>query len=733
MRRSAGEGCPYRDCVQIPSRYLALCGGVGSPVPYTVPGMRAQEGTFRGLMTQDRQFRVPLYQRHYRWRTDQQRDLWQDILEQYRAVANPDSDVPRHFIGSVVAVEAEPDPLHDFRNFRIVDGQQRLTTLSVAIAALRDVAAEDEPSQFDRLNAKYLVNTTEPKASDRWARLVPGEEDEQAYWTVLTDPANASGHTAIGNAYRFFLKHITALRDVGALQTERLATTIGDRLSLVFVTVTESERPHKIFESINATGVGLSQSDLLRNYLFMALGQRSNSVYARYWRPLESALGTEGLEGLVRDNLQASGEFVRQNEVYRTARGQLEPKASDLDALEQDVRSLARRGAYYALFLQPSDPHRAAGQLRLSSRVLRHLAFLRAWGASTAYPLLLHLYSEVDASHATHQQAESCLEAIESFIVRRYLAAVPTNVLNRLFIQLITALPRGEPIDVALRRELSRDDRWPDDDQVREGVATVHYFAHGRAHQQRLVLQRLESHLRAEVDLDFDSANLSIEHIMPQTLSPEWKAQLSGNGDDPQEVFDRLGHTLGNLTLTAWNSRLSNLLFERKQEILSASELKLNEPLAVATQWGVREIEQRSSALADAANALWSAPIPGIVTPRYGFDWARVDQAVNVLPAGSWTSYGDLAELVGTAAQPTANHVARDPDLAYAYRVLNGDGSVSFSFRWHDDSDTRDPMEVLIGEGVEFVENGCASQAQRLRPAELEALLDPEPPAVSPG
>ena len=97
---------------------------------------------------------------------------------------------------------------------------------------------------------------------------------------------------------------------------------------------------------------------------------------------------------------------------------------------------------------------------------------------------------------------------------------------------------------------------------------------------------------------------------------------------------------------------------------------------------------------------------------------------------GSWTSYGDLAELVGTAAQPTANHVARDPDLAYGYRVLNGDGSFSFNFRWYDDSDTRDPMEVLIGEGVEFDENGCASQAQRLRPAELEALLDPEPPAV---
>jgi alkylated DNA nucleotide flippase Atl1 len=689
--------------------------------------MRAQEGTFRGLMTQDRQFRVPLYQRHYRWRTEQQDDLWQDILEQYNAIAQAGSDVPRHFIGSVVAVERDPDPLHDFRDFRIVDGQQRLTTLSVAIAALRDVAARDDPEQLDRFNAKYLVNTTEPRGSERWARLVPGEEDASAYWTVLTDPANASGHTPIGNAYRFFLKRVSAMHDAGELQVERLATTIGDRLSLVFVTVDEGERPHKIFESINATGVGLSQSDLLRNYLFMALAERSNSVYTQHWRPLERALGTDGLEGLVRDDLQSAGEFVRQDHVYRTARGQLEPQAGDLDVLERHVQRLARRGAYYALFLQPSDPHDSASSLGLSRRALRHLAFLRTWGASTTYPLLLHVYGELDAGRVTHEQAESCLEALESFIVRRYLAAVPTNVLNRLFIQLITALPAGELIDVALRRELSRDGRWPDDELVREGIATVSYYSHGRAHQQRLVLQRLESHLRAEVDVDFDSADLSIEHIMPQTLSAEWKAELSDNGHDPQEIFDRLGHTLGNLTLTAWNSRLSNQLFERKQEILSDSELKLNEPLATATSWGVQEIKARAAALAAAANALWSAPIPGVVTPHAGFDWSRVDQAVGALPAGSWTSYGDLAELAGTAAQPTANHVARDPSIKYAYRVLSGDGTVSYNFQWHDESDTRDPSEVLIGEGVEFDEHGRASQTQRFGPAELEALLEAEP------
>jgi alkylated DNA nucleotide flippase Atl1 len=688
--------------------------------------VKAKEGTFRDLLTQDRQFRVPLYQRHYRWNVEQQRDLWLDIVEQYEAVAKTGATVPRHFIGSIVAVALEPDPLRDFRHFRIVDGQQRMTTISVALAALRDVAAEQDETYFNRMNAKYLINATEEHGSDYWPRLVPGDEDAGAYFAVLTDPAHVDGHTTIGAAYRFFRTRIAEMRDRGELKVDRLSTTMGERLSLVFVTVEEGERPHKIFESINATGVNLSQADLLRNYLFMALASRSNLVYTQVWRPLEKLLGSDALEDLVRDDLQARGSFVKRGEVYRTHRAALEKVADDLDALDQRVRKLTRRGHYYSVLLRPSAPDGPVKDLGFTKLERSHLAFLRTWGATTTYPFLLHLYDQVHAGVASHEQARRCLSYIESFIVRRHLAAVPTNVLNRLFIQLIGALPPGEPIDAALRHELSRDGRWPSDDEVRAAVREQQFYMYGRGHQKKLVLQRIEDHLRAEVPVSFENSNLSIEHILPQTLNQEWKDHLIGLGLDPAEVILIWGHTLGNLTLTAWNSQLSNNFLQRKQEILADSELRLNDDLKEIEQWGPGEIRERADTLAEAAIAIWGPPIPGVVSPYSGFDWGVVDRAVSSIPTGRWTAYGDLANLAGTAAQPTANHIANSSNLLYAYRVLSSDGSISFDFRWHDPDDDRDPVEVLTAEGIEFDEQGRAAQEQRLTSAELVALAEAE-------
>ena len=397
--------------------------------------------------------------------------------------------------------------------------------------------------------------------------------------------------------------------------------------------------------------------------------------------------------------------------------------ADDLDALENRVRSIYRRGEYYRVFVRPDDDE-MANRLGISDRERAHLAFLRDWGAGTVYPVLIRLYDLVDDGVATHDQVANCLEYLESFLVRRHLAAVGTRTLNRLFLGLIAVLGENEPVDEAMRRELSRDGRWPADLTVKDGVRQVAFYNSGRGRQRKLILERLEASLRAELQVDFDGSDLSIEHILPQTMSHAWKDRLKADGEYPGDVFARHGHTLGNLTLTAFNSALSNSLIERKQEILSDSELRLNDPLKNVTNWGVAEMTNRADWLGNVSVTTWSPPISGIVTPSSGFDWTKISEAVGAIPMGRWTSYGDLAELGGTAAQPTAHYVATAPDLELGYRVLTGNGAVSSDFSWGSPDDHRDPVEVLTGEGVDFDDSGRASQEQRLSPAELSELAD---------
>jgi alkylated DNA nucleotide flippase Atl1 len=182
-------------------------------------------------------------------------------------------------------------------------------------------------------------------------------------------------------------------------------------------------------------------------------------------------------------------------------------------------------------------------------------------------------------------------------------------------------------------------------------------------------------------------------------------------------------HTLGNLTLSAYNSELSNRPFERKQQIYGESHLSLNQDLVAHPRWGRHEILARAAELAERAISVWPAPITGAAEESPGFDWARMHAAIAVIPDGRWTAYADLAALAGTAAQAVGNHIAANPSLMKAYRVLTADGRISEGFRWPDRADLRDPKAVLIAEGVQFDESGRAVPEGRLTADDLQALL----------
>lgn len=459
----------------------------------------------------------------------------------------------------------------------------------------------------------------------------------------------------------------------------------------------------------------LNKADLLRNYVFMLLPTQSERVYEEVWRPMEQLVGVENLEGLARVDLQRRGLNATRDDIFRLHQERLSKIQNDEAAIELEVRELARRARHYKRLIDPStepDPELRASLGRLST-----------WGAQTSHPTLMVAFDLQERGVITTADVRLVVNYVESYLVRRQLARVPPNALNKIFIALIGRLPSDATFAEAFRRELSRDRlNWPDDAWISSAVTKTRFFDTGRWHQRKLILERLEQSYDHPEQIDFASSVLQIEHVMPQTLSPTWRNHLEELGQDPDEVHHEFVHTLGNLTLTAFNGKLSNHPFERKQQIYGDSHLELNRALTEGTTWGRDEIIARALSLVTQIAKVWPAPVPGISDlPGNSFDWTRIDRAIAAIPAGSWTSYAELAALGGTAAQPVGNHVMALPPGSKAYRVLGSDGRVSDQFVWED---SRDVREVLQHEGVTFGESGRAAPNQRISAAELVALIE---------
>lgn len=682
--------------------------------------MDVHETSLKNLIQGEKQFRVPLYQRQYTWKRGQHEALWKDIMGQYRLITNNEEYAGTHFLGSVVLAEVSIAASEDIRVFRVIDGQQRLTTLLLALCAIRDRAVQTDADEFERYTRRFLINPDEPTHSERRHRLVPTDADRAEFKELVEEPATNGQRGEVGAAYKFFFERVGGLDGEGEeIDLNRLTKAITNRLALVDITTGHQDSAHRIFESLNATGVNLTQADLLRNYVFMTLGDRADYVYETTWRPMERSLGLNHLEGLARLDIQRRGQEVTQDNVYIAQRSRLDEFAHDPEAIEEEVKDLALRAHYYKCLIEPETEQ--------DPIVRRHLLFLRRWGATTSYPLLMHVYDAYHEGACTLEQLRRVVGYVESFIVRRHLAAVPTNFLNKLFIAAIDQLPTDLPIDEAVHQTLSSSRRyWASDEKLRSAIHTNPFYLTGRGHQRKLILERLEESFEHPEPVNLGTARLTIEHILPQTLSAEWRAAIADTGEVPEQLRDELGHTLGNLTLTAWNGALSNHPFERKQQIFSESHLALNADLLETQAWARGDISARAERLSDQAIRIWPGPLSvrDEEAQDDGFDWSDIDAAIEAIPAGNWTSYGDLAELGGTAAQPVGAYCASLIAPASAYRVLTYEGKVSGQFRWPDTTEVRDVRTVLKEEGVRFNSRGAADQEQRLRASELQDLVD---------
>lgn len=675
----------------------------------------AQETNLQKILEGTSQYLVPLYQRPYQWGPDNLKELWRDVTQ--LAEDRIDDPETTHFIGSLVLAPVPGGVAGSITRYLVVDGQQRLTTLTLLLAAIRDHLREQGNStrrDTDRIHNQLLTNQYE---DDPYRlKLLPTQADREAYAAVIDAAPTAGGDDNVGAAYRFFRARLAEPIDPDAPHdVVQIAQAVTSGLSVVSISTHPGDNVHRIFQSLNNTGLKLTQGDLLRNYLFMRLPTRSNEVYRTHWLPLQNALvDNERIETLFWLDLLHTKPQAKQTQTFAGQQARLE-KLTTEDEIVTEIERIARLGHLYRLMLHPAEETDAAVRERLTR--------LAEWDSTTPAPLVLHLLVLRDRGDATSEQVARALLYIESLVVRRFLVGRATQGLNRLFPAAVQELDASLPVDEALHRYLSEGRKhYATDDKLTEAVLTSPLYTTGRAAQRKTMMVWIEQLFAAKERVAPES--LTIEHVMPQTLAPQWRAELGASygAENVDELHDRLVHTLGNLTLTGYNENLSNHDFDRKRELLQASSLRMNQDIASHTTWGPKQIEQRGRDLALRIIAAWPGPVAEATGSKDDNPlWESLNRLLALLPTGHWTTYGDLAKVLGTAAQPLGNRLATAP-APNAHRVLNAQGEISAAFRWLEADRTDDPRHILEQEGIEFSAAGRAEPAQRLALSDLERL-----------
>ena len=537
--------------------------------------MKASETKFQPIIEGTKQYVVPLFQRAYSWDKREWEMLWEDVDD-----LGQNEDLKSHFIGSIVTMPTTSVP-EGITKYLLIDGQQRLTTIFILLTLLRDKAREQGNENLaDEIQQTMLVNPF--KRGPDYYKLLPTQVDRQAFQSLVQGDF-VDQNSQIFRCYEYFK------RKVGQNDIIKLSKVLSSRFSVVSIVLDYDDNPHLVFESLNAKGRQLTQADLIRNYFFMKIhADQQEDIYSEYWLPMQTNL-QENLTESIRHYIMRNGTFVKQGDVYFTLKDLVEKK----DAL-RSLSEIATYAGYYHKLLLPNNEVSIA--LRSALKRLNRLE------VTTAYPFLLNCYHDYAQEHLSAADFLEIIQIIENFVVRRFVCNLPTSLYNKLFPYLYGWAKTNNPSSfvTGVRAELQRRD-YPKDSAFRSRLIETKLYGPGeRAAKTKLILETLESKYNNKEQVIFD--NLTIEHILPQTVTDWWKQHL---GEDWQADYELYVHTLGNLTLTAYNSELSNENFPKKQQQLSQSHVDLNNYFHDLDRWDREAIEIRSKALADLAISCW--------------------------------------------------------------------------------------------------------------------------------
>ncbi|HZU68075.1 MAG TPA: DUF262 and DUF1524 domain-containing protein [Ktedonobacteraceae bacterium] len=564
--------------------------------------MKATATNLLKFLQGTKQFIIPIYQRTYSWRISDCQQLWNDVLR----VAQ-DEKISAHFLGSIVYVEKGIYHISSITQLLVIDGQQRLTTLSLLLIALSEALDESGNKGSVEITRKkicnyYLFNAEE--SGDAHYKLLLTQSDKETLTYLLEGGEEPSPVSArIKENYQFFRDQI---RQSG-IDPVTLYRGIS-KLIIVDIALEQQDNPQLIFESLNSTGMDLSQADLIRNYVLMGLDHEEQvKLYKTYWYPMEQSFGHAQsgqiqdvalFNRFMRDYLtikSGSGEIPNMDKVYATFKVYHQGKSNI--PIREIVADIYRYSRYFTrmAFLREKD-----AEIR---QVLNDINTLEVY---VAYPFLLEVYDDYENHRLSRTDFIAILKLIESYIFRRLVCGIPTHGLNKVFATLSKEIDKEHYLESVQATFLQKGAgaRFPRDEEFRAAFVVKDMYNFRNRHY---LLDKLENYKRKErVNVD----EYTIEHVMPQNqrLSTQWQQELGSNW---KEVHDKYLHTIGNLTLTGYNSELSDRSFQEKRTIdggFARSPLQLNKSLALVDHWNAEEIEKRAQVLAGMAIIIWPMP-----------------------------------------------------------------------------------------------------------------------------
>ncbi len=554
------------------------------------------------LATNETTFAIPVYQRNYDWTLTQCRQLLHDIIE-----TGKNEKTNAHFIGSIVYVHDDVYTASGLTELTIIDGQQRLTTITLIYIALYRLAKKlDNQMLVNRIHKTYLINEFAPEAEK--LKLKPTENNKEALRHILnsTDGEEFKGYSKIIENFEYFKAAITS---------ENFETVQRGLSKLIFVDIAldrQKDNPQRIFESLNSTGLELSQADLIRNYILMGLSRTNQEkIYKSYWEVIEKNAKDETLNKtrvseFIRDYLTFKNkEIPNKGDVYVTFKSNY--PTTTVDDLEKILSELKSLSKFYNKLVNPKN--------EADREIRQQLEYISRLEINVAFPFLMKVYEDYSKCLIDKPTIISVLSLVQSFNFRRFIMGLPTSALNKIFMTLYDKVEQDNYLNSIQKSLMQRSgvQRFPRNTETINALKEKDVY-NIKPKNRTYLLERIENFQNTEPVIIEGNSDITIEHIFPQNPDPKWKIELGA--DEYNFIKENYLNTIGNLTLSGNNGKLGNKPFSDKQVMnidgkeqgYKFSRLWLNRDLKVKTKWDKEEIEIRANEIAERFLRIWEIP-----------------------------------------------------------------------------------------------------------------------------